>query len=162
MLSTGAGQSSDIRECCVVFALYGFLKAYCLAQTRGSKLWTYWIFQLFAFNQKSLTLSYPISQLVPFLRHLCSTSLMLLLLDFCPSRRVRPGLQSLLHRDFWELAPGGGSSREAHVLSLPWIPLSEATSSSRDLPRPRGGTQIQDMSWLLNHSQWHVKHFSEK
>lgn len=120
VLSAGPGQSSDIREwCCVVFALYGFLKAYCLAQTRGSKLWTYWIFQLFAFNQKSLTPSDPISQLVPFFRHLRSTSLMLPLLDFCPSEGVRPGLQSLLHRDCWELAPGGGSSRKAMYCPFP-------------------------------------------
>lgn len=46
VLFTGPGQGSSIRRCCcVVFVLRGFLKAYCLAQTPGSKLLASGIFQ---------------------------------------------------------------------------------------------------------------------
>lgn len=54
MLFTRPGLGSDIRHCCcAVLALYGILKACCLAQIRGSKLWAVF-FQLFVLNQKSL------------------------------------------------------------------------------------------------------------
>lgn len=63
---TGPGQSSSIRECSVVLILYGLLKAYGLTQTGGSKLLTYWIVHLPAFNQKSLSpSSCPAPQPVP-------------------------------------------------------------------------------------------------
>ena len=104
----GRALTSD-RAVVQCLALYGILKAYCLAQIRGSKLWADWFLSFFlffdwflsvVFNQKSLHPKPPIytpsAKPVPCLRCLCFPSLML---DLCPLQGVKPGLLGLLQKD---------------------------------------------------------------
>lgn len=153
VLFTRPGQNSDIRECCyAVLALYGFLKACCLAQTCGSQLPAYWIFPLFVLNLKSL-----ISLFLPFFPELglllptCALLKNTLLPLTCDplawplplargeARASGPALRGLLGD--WAVS---GQPERLVYCSFPGAHRlrTEATLSSGDSPRPRDGAQI--------------------
>ena len=93
---------SDIRQGCrAVLALYGILKAYCLAQIRGSKLWADCFLSVVCFEPEEPPPQRPpphtpSAKPVPCLRCLCCTSLTL---DLCPLQGAKPGLLGLLPKD---------------------------------------------------------------